>query len=225
MTRPGKQRNVVIRCMQGSIYAGTVAGRHTHTYSAPRWQNGWAIGIMINIAHIHTLLPLSLPPLCLAHIKAPLFSHHILCLKLTFSFHFFLLSLSTIIHLFSSLLLLMHFSFHFTKIHFPSPTPSPPPFIFSLSHTALLTCVQAPVCNFPSNFWSLFLTLLLFSSRIAAAFLLWSLTYLFGADIVVFMRAASPTATEGCPLNLALVAALGLVSQTDIRAETNNKTR
>lgn len=31
--------------------------------------------------------------------------------------------------------------------------------------------------------------------------------YLFGADIVVFMRAASPTAAEGRPHNLALVAA------------------
>lgn len=52
-----------------------------------------------------------------------------------------------------------------------------------------------------------------------------SLTYLFGADIVVFIRAASPTAAEGRPHNLAFVAALGSIRQMDIWNKTKKRNK
>lgn len=95
--------------------------------------------------------------------------------------------------------------------------------VLPLTYCALNACLIS--CLWPHcNFFFPFVTILLLLSFIAIPFSLWSLTYLFGADIVVFMRAASPAAAEGRPHNLALVAALGLVGRTDIWTKTNKET-
>lgn len=156
---------------------------------------------------IHTCTPLSLhhfPPLPLAHIRVPLSSHHPLYSKHPASFPL-LLSPGTVRHLASHSIMLVLDAFsasHFTHIRFP-PFPPPPPPIAIEAH------VKFPIPIFPPNFSSLSWTSL-FIPCCSSPLSLWSLTYLFGADIVVFMRAASPAAAEGRPHNLALVAALGL---------------
>lgn len=193
---------------------------------------------MWSIMHTYTpLLALSLPPLPLAHSRAPLSSHHPLYSRLPASFPSLLSSFCSLRHLFSHsiMLLLDAFSFsHFTHIHFPSPRFLPSPFIF-LPFSYLPYLFPSPLPSKPAFNFPFPISLLIsppspwlflpFSSLVALFLLsLWSLTYLFGADIVVFMRAASPTAAEGRPHNLALVAALGLVRQTDIWTETNRET-
>lgn len=112
---------------------------------------------------------------------------------------------------------------HFTPVYFSS--------LFLSSSFIFSTCLicSSPYCplnphsispyQFPSSFLSGFSSDSLFLACC------WFLTYLFGADIVVFMRAASPTAAEGRPHNLALVAALGLVRQTDVWTKTNKETK
>lgn len=214
---------------------------HTRARSALRQQNGrmepqglWSI--------MHTYTPSSLylfPPLPFAHSRVPLSSHHPLYLKLPpyFPPSFpLLLSSSTLRHLSSHSIMLLLDAFslsHFTHIHFPSPLFLPSPFISLLFFTCLFCsppyCPLNPRSISHSQFPSSFLLPLpdfssLFIPCCSLPLSLWSLTYLFGADIVVFMRAASPTAAEGRPHNLALVAALGLVRQTDIWTEANKET-
>lgn len=189
-----------------------------------------ATGAAVNNAHIHILLPLSLRFLLLAHSRVPLSSHHPLYSKLPPSFPLsfpLLLCPNTLRHLFShSIMLLLDAFFPFLfyphplSLHFlfnfppyfstivPSLSASHPtltfPFPISLLIPPSFPCLFIPCCSLPLS--------------------LWSLTYLFGADIVVFMRAASPTAAEGRPHNLALVAALGLVRQMDIWIKTSKET-
>lgn len=104
---------------------------------------------------------------------------------------------------------------HTSGLHFPLLSLSPPflvlPFHLLHSKHMLNFLFEALLL---SIFFSPFVAILLLLSFIAIPFSLWSLTYLFGADIVVFMRAASPAAAEGRPHNLALVAALWLDGRT-----------
>lgn len=101
---------------------------HTRTFNpqTAEWMDG-ATGVVVNNAHIHTLLLLSLPPLPLAHIRVPLSSHRPLYSKPPASFPL-LLSPGTVRRLSSHsiMLLLDAFSFpHFTHIRFPSLLSSP----------------------------------------------------------------------------------------------------
>jgi len=188
---------------------------HTHPHSVLRQQHGWMEpqGLW-SIMHTNTpssfyLLPLPFfqtPPFIICYIQSslPLFGFALpqrsqtyrLTLNNVTPWCFFPLSIfPTFIYLPLSLFPL--FSFFYFPHWFPPRCPYNPS---SLAYS-------------PPNFCSPSLAFLSFSIRFSAPLPLRSLTYLFGADIVVFMRAASPTAAEGRPNNLALVAALRLVRQ------------
>lgn len=118
-----------------SKHSGRKAHTHTRTFNpqTAEWMDG-ATGVVVNNAHIHTLLLLSLPPIPLAHIRVPLSSHHPLYSKPPASFPL-LLSPGTVRRLSSHsiMLLLDAFSFlHFTHIRFPSLLLLHPPSIFLL---------------------------------------------------------------------------------------------
>lgn len=159
------------------------------------------------VSYSHFLYPpyLKLPPsfivLFSSRALSHIVSHSIMFLLDAFTFSFYQHSLFFLC-LFSSFINFFHFFpltflLGFIPTHFNS-TPPPPTFLFLLLSSLFNPCFSLPL-------------------------LLWSLTYLFGADIVVFMRAASPTAAEGSPLSLALVAVLGLVRQMDIWTKTEKK--
>lgn len=155
------------RCMQ----------TRTHAHFSPQtgeWMDG-ATGVVVNNAHMHTLLPLSLPSLPLAHSRVPLSSHHRLYSALPPSLPpSSPLSLfpSTLRHLLSHsiMLLLDVFTFsHFNLIHFPSPLFLPSPFIFLPFFPPICLICSPPYC--PLNPRSISLPQLLSSLSLAFSFL------------------------------------------------------
>lgn len=224
-------------------YTHTHMRTHTHARTfSPRsaeWMEG-ATGVVVNTARTHPS-PLSLPPFSLTHSRVPLFSHHPLYSKLPPSFPPSFPSFALPKHSQTSLLALSSVTSRciFPLSFYPHPlspslsfSPSPftlhifficsPPYcplnLRSISHSQFPSSFLLPFPDFSSPFQPLV-------ALFPPSLWLWSLTYLFGADVVVFMRAASPAAAEGRPHNLALVAALGLVRQTDVYGPRPIKTQ
>lgn len=183
---------------------------------------------MVNSAHTHTFLPLK-SCLFLSHtLSGPTFHSSFHLFKVPYLPFQFLLSPSTPT---SPLKLsnattwyILPLSFYPHPIFLSSPSSPPRSPLFNLPYCFLPIALSTPFSvPFPISFIP-FPPLSLFIPRCSLPLSLWPLTYLSGADIVVFMRAASPTAAEGRPHNLALVAALGLVRQMDIWTKTSKET-